>query len=338
MDIKKEHGTGRKTKFITKSDLPVEAIVAVKALLLYVFFVHYGMVKPGAYDLPFLPFMGILNAIPSFVYQLASIALLAAVLVPFVVKDFYRESAFIAGIIILFFIFSSKPIFSNSLTFTACLLVLIGLYRGTSYLFRIQISILFLGAGLNKLFTSDWWNGRYIDHFMRDIYNVGLYHSYVPEEMLTIAVLIGISVIFTELLLALFVLIPRYTRLTIYLGLLFFGGMLLVTKGTLSLRFFYLMSVAFLLISSLQMNHITIIQRSGFFAVLIKFLDLSDAIKSVVKLRTGLTITTDHHTYTGKKALTKLLLSKQFIMSVYFLSLIFILIFPRLINRFNQFF
>lgn len=310
------------TNITTKTDLPVVVIVAGKALLLYVFLYHSGLVKVRSYDLPFLPFLGFLDPVPAFVYTLASFALLTAVFAPFILKDYYRPLCLLAGIIILFFIISSKLIFSNSLTFVACLLILIGLYRDNSYTFRIQISLIYLGAGINKFFTPDWWNGNYMDYFLREIYNVSIYSTFVPGDQLMAAAFLGIVVIGIELLLALTVLFPKYTKFTISLGLIFHGGMLIITQGALSVRFFYIMSAAFLLISNLRINPISITQNSKILHILYKYLDLTDTLTPYLDRKKQFSICLEEKIYTGKDAAVKLLLSRQSFIFFLFASIV----------------
>lgn len=333
MDTEKENGHGPKMTFSMKTDIQAREITACKVLLLYIIFMYYRLFIPSDYNTSFLPFLSLFEAIPGFVFKLASAALLLSVLPPFLLKRYYRFSAFIAGGITLFFILSSKTIFSNSFTFVACLLLLIGLSRSNAYLYRIQISLLYFGAGINKLFTADWLDGAYIDNLLRNIYEVSLYSNVVQADQLFIAELIGMAVIVIELALAVSVLFPKLTQFTIYAGLLFHGGMLIVTSGELSLRFLYIMSAAFLLISGLKVEPIDVRYRFKFLNVISGLLDLTDTIKFKADKRNQFRVSIGKTVYKGKQAAGKLFLSKQIVILFWFYSILFILILPKILDR-----
>lgn len=322
MGTEKKPGFGRKMRLFLNTDLPPHIVISLKALLLYVLFIHPGIFIVSVSGLPFLPFLKIIDSVPFFVFSFAAGVLLISILLVFLRRGNYQLLSLLSGLIILLIIFSSKNLFSNSLTFVACLLVLIGFYRGKTTIFRIQISLLYLGAASNKIFDPDWWNGKYFDYFFRDIFNVSLYASYVPVDDLTVATYLGVATILTECLLGIVVLIPGLTRLTIILGLLFHGGMLLVTSGTLSVRFFYIMSTSYLLISGLNIKTVHIMRHSGIIARLLRFPDLSDSIVHSATNDNSLAVSIGNSTWKGIKALQKILFSYQYLFFCFFVLLI----------------
>ncbi|MDX1640190.1 MAG: hypothetical protein R3220_00740 [Balneolaceae bacterium] len=274
-----------------------------------------------------------MDSVPSFVFSTAIAILTLSVLAVIFKKGNYQVLSLISGLIILLLIVSSKPLFSNSLTFVACLLVLIGLVRDDSFIFRLQISFLYIGAAMNKWFDPDWWNGHYFDFFLRDVFDVGLYQTWISTDHLAIAKALGITTIFSEMLLAVIVLVPKLTRLTIIIGLIFHGGMLVITSGQLSVRFLYIMSAAFLLISKLKLKPLQVASRSAFLTGLLTYMDLSDSVTSKTHSEETLLITAEGNRYTGRKAWNQLLLSKQFLLHTYFLGIILYMITPFLINK-----
>lgn len=333
MDTKKEPGSGRKTKLFQKTNLSPRAILALKALLLYVLFIHRGIFLYLPDKLPYLPFFTFLDNVPSFLFSFAIALLFLCILTVLLKKGNYQVLSLSSGIILLVLILSSKLVFSNSLTFVACLLVLTGLVKDSSFIFRIQISLLYLGAAINKAFDPDWWNGMYFDFFLRDVFDVTLYQSWISAGNMTVAKGLGITTIFSEFLLGIIVLIPKLTRLTIILGLFFHGTMLVITSGQLSVRFYYIMSAAFLFISNIPVKPIIFEHPSRFLKIFLKYLDFSDSLIIRNRDNNSFSIIIDDVKYSGRQAIRKLFLSSQFLLSFYFLSILLYMVAPFLVNK-----
>lgn len=329
----KKYGPGLKTRLFHKPELPGRIIVALKALILFVILIQLRFLAAPLFNLPYLPFLHFLDVLPPLFYTFTSVILIFSCLLILLKIGNYLTLSLISGLIILFYILSSKPMFGNSTTFIACLLVLIGLYKNQSTLFRIQISLLYLGAAINKIFTPDWWNGMYFDFFLRDVLDVGVYQSWISAENMTVAKGLGITTIFTEFLLGIIVLIPKLTRLTILLGLIFHGGMLVITSGQLSVRFLYIMSAAFLLISNVEIKPIHLAYRSKLLFNFLYYLDLSDSLVLTESKERAFTITINEGKYTGWNALGKLISSSQFLLSFYFLFILSYMVAPILANK-----
>lgn len=329
----KKPGAGLKTTLFNKPELPGKIVIALKALILFVVIIQLRFLVTPLSGLPYLPFLDILDALPPIFYSAITAILIFSSLLILLKMGNYLTLSLVSGLIILFFILSSKPLFGNSTTFIACLLILIGLYRGESALFRIQISLLYLGAAINKAFNPDWWNGMFFNFFLRDVFDVTLYQSWISTGNMSVAKGMGITTIFSEFLLGVIVLIPKLTWLTILLGLFFHGAMLVITSGQLSVRFLYIMSAAFLLISNVKIKPIYLEHRSKLLATFLEYLDLSDSL--IVKSRNDgfLSVTIDDFKYTGRQAFEKLLLSPQFLLTFYFLSILFYMTAPILFNK-----
>lgn len=322
MDTEKKPGYGRKIQRFLSRELPPHVIIAHKALLLYVLITYRWLIYNPFDGFPFLPFIPVLDAIPSLAYTGLILILFGSIFASFLKVGNYRLLSLTCGSIILFLILSSKVFFSNSITFVACLLILIGLYRKKDYLFRIQIALLYIGASTNKMIDPDWWNGLYFDFFFREIFDVTLYQRWVPEHSLAVAKSFGIATIFVELSLGLAVLIPKITRPTIVIGMLFHASMLVITSGRLSNIFFYIMGAAFLLISRIHIQPINLSYKFKALPKLISYLDPSESIKVCNQSKDRFTIQTKKGIFRGAKAIQKLLFSKQLLTSLFFVLFI----------------
>jgi hypothetical protein len=319
MDTKKKLGYGLKIKSFLRSELPPHVLIAHKALLLYILITYKRLLFNPFDGFPFLPFISFLDAIPSVIFSGLIFILFGSIFASLLKIANYRLVSLISGSIIIILILSSKTLFSNSLTFAACLLILIGLYRKKDYLFRIQIALLYIGASTNKMIDPDWWNGNYFDFFFRNIFDVTLYKSMVPENSLAVAQIFGIATIFTELLLGIAVLIPKITRLTIVMGMFFHASMLIITSGQLSNHFFYIMAAAFLLISRIHIKPYYLSYKFGFLPKLIGYFDPSDSTISENKRSENFTLRIEDSMYAGFKSILKIVLSKQVVISSFFI-------------------
>lgn len=319
MDTNTKRGYGRKIKQFLSRELPPHIIIAHKALLLYVLIAYRWLIYNPFERFPFLPFIPVLDSIPPLFYAGLILILFAAIFSSFLKIGNYRLHSLASGFIILFLILSSKTFFSNSLTFVACLLILIGLYREKDFLFRIQIALLYIGASTNKMIDPDWWNGHYFDFFFREAFDITLYQSWVPKDSLLVAKSFGVATIFTELLLGVAVLIPKITRLTILFGLLFHASMLVITSGRLSNIFFYIMCAAFLLISRIDMRPIYLSYKIKVLPKVIRYFDPSDSVIVVPQSEERFTLRIKGETFWGFKAAIRLLFSQQILISAFFI-------------------
>lgn len=333
MEDLRKPGSGLKITLFNKPAIPGKIIVALKALILFVVIIQHRFIITSFSGLPFLPFLNFLDSLPPIFYTFTTTILILSCLSVLLKIGNYLNLSLLTGLIILFYIVSSKPLFGNSTTFLACLLILIGFYKGDSTLFRVQLSLLYLGAAVNKLFNPDWWNGMYFDFFLREVFNVTLYQSWISTDNLAVAKILGITTILSEFFLGFIVLIPKLTRLTILTGLIFHGGMLVFTSGELSVRFLYIMSAAFLLISNVKIKPIRIEQRSKFFSQLLRYFDLSDSLTVKNCKKNSFQVTINSNSYKGRQAYTKLFLSTQFMLSYYFLGIILYMISGMVHNK-----
>lgn len=198
--------------------------------------------------LPFIPGMEILRELPwlyhllDWVYWISLFAVFAGFR--------YQHFSIILGALIMLVILGAKPQFSNSFLFAGCILFLIGMYRlGLELIFRVQISLLYLGAGINKLFDPDWLSGRYFDFFFSEVY-VNPVSSAIHNAFEGEIFVLGLSwcTILVELTFGIWALIGKRTVILFVFIQFFHLAMLIVTLGELSFLFYFLMSVSSYLI------------------------------------------------------------------------------------------
>jgi hypothetical protein len=225
----------------TYTDLPL--LFAARMMVIFLLWIR-GMenILP-----PFLPFFEGLNYLRGhnlifdlldWVYWISLVMVFAGVR--------YKFFSLVLSALVFFSIISAKPQFSNSFLYSGCILFLIGMYKpGMEWIFRVQIALLYLGAGLNKLLDPDWLSGQYFDYFFTDPYQNSLYRnlsSLIPGKGL--AIFFSYVTILTELGLGVWALLQR-RKILLVLSINFFHiSMLLITAGELSYIFFFLMAVS----------------------------------------------------------------------------------------------
>jgi hypothetical protein len=200
---------------------------------------------------PFLPFIEGLNVLRGqnwlidlldWVYWISLLLVFAGIR--------FRFFSLLIAFLIFFSIISSKLQFSNSFLYSGCIFFLVGIYKpGLEWIFRVQIALLYLGAGLNKVFDPDWLTGQYFHNFFSITYRNQLYlivAPLIPGKGLALA--ISYATILAELGLGLWALINRKRVLLVVVINFFHLIMLLLTAGELSYIFYFLMAVSSYLI------------------------------------------------------------------------------------------
>lgn len=227
---------------------------------------------------PFLPFIEGLNVLrgQNWLFDLLDWVYWISLLLVFAGIRFRFFSLLIA-FLIFFSIISSKPQFSNSFLYSGCIFFLVGIYKpGLEWIFRVQIALLYVGAGLNKVFDPDWLTGQYFHNFFSITYRNQLYliiAPLIPGKGLTLA--ISYATILAELGLGLWALINRKRVLLVLVINFFHLFMLLLTAGELSYIFYFLMAVSSYLILPWEEMKGTVIsyQESSRVFQFLKFFD-----------------------------------------------------------------
>ena len=119
---------------------------------------------------PFIPFLVILDRFRDFPglfeWLLKSVFVLAGLALMFNIK--VRHMAVILGLCVLFLLLASKPLFRNHIFICACTFLLAGLSEKDKdpWLLYIQLSLVYLGAVLNKVWQWDWWSGQFMHNWL----------------------------------------------------------------------------------------------------------------------------------------------------------------------------
>ena len=216
-------------------------------LVLYILIFHPILTIQPQIFLPLIPVFDHLYGV-DFIERLLHIILIISVLC--VVINY--QSRFFIGLLgfgIILVILADRTRFANSLTYSACLMILCALYQKKfHWIFRVQISLLYFGAGLNKILDPDWLNGQYFENFALEIFHIPFYENLArlfPDLFLSI--ICSWMTIFFELFFAMVFLFKISIYEVICIAYLFHGIMLVLTQGKLSVLFFYLMGISFLL-------------------------------------------------------------------------------------------
>ncbi|GMQ33241.1 hypothetical protein Ataiwa_15130 [Algoriphagus taiwanensis] len=228
---------------LLRSDFKVPVLFAARMLVIYL----VGIRRMKHILPPFLPFIPGLETIsqwPFLFYLLDAIYWVCLAMV-FLGYRFQRFSL-ILGLLVFFSILGSKTQFSNSFLFSGSLLFLIGLYRpGMEWIFRIQIALLYIGAGVNKLLDPDWQSGQYFIFFFSEVYPNSLFQmaSVIMGEFSVAKILSWLTIII-EFTFGLWVLTGKKPILLFFSIQGFHLTMLLLTSGELSYIFYFLMAVS----------------------------------------------------------------------------------------------
>jgi hypothetical protein len=241
MDFQKQLSLPFFKNFSGQSDIPL--LFSAQLLVVYLVWVR-GMKHILAPFLPFIPGMEILRELPGLYVILDGIYWVSLIAVVFGFR--FQQFSLILGILVFLVVFGSKPQFSNSFLFAGCFFLLIGIYRpGLEWIFRVQLSLLYLGAGVNKLLDPDWQSGQYFEYFLSEVYinpiSVFIVELIYSEYLFKLLSWITIAL---ELTFGLWALTNRKLYLWFLLVQFFHLSMLVVTVGELSYIFFLLISAS----------------------------------------------------------------------------------------------
>jgi hypothetical protein len=221
--------------------LPPNLLMAAKLLALsYVLTGQLGGLPDGF--LPFIPYLGHFNG--SEVYRHALQAAIAVAALALWLNRAVRASSLLIGSALLLAIFSSQPYYHNNLLYTGLFFVIAGLYdrRLGSLVFRAQLAVIYLGAGVNKLLLADWRTGAFVQDWLRPPhYPTGHLYGHLaallPGTMLSAT--LSWFAILTEFALIPLLLVPRFVPLAVVVGVSYHAGLVLITGGSTFNMFWY---------------------------------------------------------------------------------------------------
>lgn len=305
-------------------------------LVFYILAIYQLPVVKLQIFLPFIPYFDHFRVYPFLGNLLYMILVISAL---FVILN-YQSRFFITilGFGIFVMILADRTKFSNSLCFTSFLMILCGLYQEKiHWIFRVQIALLYFGAGLNKFLDPDWLNGQYFENFATQIFHVPFYKKLsglLPDLLLS--KILGWMTIAFELSFAMLFLCRIKLFETIFVAYIFHGIMLFMTSGKLSVLFFYLMGTSFLLLIEYPKNTIEVIysKEIQFLFGIFKTMDWDYSFKWSECNSTTLNLTIHNKTYKGVSAWIRLIFLHKYL---HFFGLVLFAVF-RLVYFYYQVF
>lgn len=300
---------------LLKSKVPPNIDIGCQSLLIYFIVLQKGIwEKTLSLEYPFLPFIGVLEFIPKSFFFYATISIFITAIPSLFVGYRIRFFSLIMGLYFLLIILSSKPIYSTNLVFATCLFILIGLSTASkNWVFRIQISILYFGAAINKALSLDWWNGKFYLNFS-SIFEMPLFEILASiTDRVLLAKTFGVGTIAIEIALGMLFLLPRTKIYGIYLGLFFHIGMLILTKGELSFIYLYVMFTAYILSLNTSVGKINALCPKTTLFFILKKIDVFKTIHWTFDSKNKIHVRYGNHEYFNRKAVIVLLIHQRIV-------------------------
>ncbi len=202
------------------------------------------------FKVPFLPLVPAFDALRSFeAFPLILHAAFFFGVLCVLFNRSVRTGCLLVGLAVLLAILAGRIEYRNHSVLASFLLILIGLHTGkhTLALLRLQIAVVYFGAGLNKVLDPDWLDGRFFEYWTHERLNHAPYMlaaSYFPPMLLSR--LMSWTTIFLEFSIALGFLIPRFYVVSVWLGIALHTSIMLFTIETANLQglFAYFFPVA----------------------------------------------------------------------------------------------
>ncbi len=142
-----------------------------------------------------------------------------------------RTSAIVLGATVILALVASKPMFRNHIFFVGCLFLLAGLHRRDeeAWLIKIQFSVMYFGAFLNKIWDPDWRTGQFMHHWLHGHLRNPFYETFSPLlPDFWFGMMLSWTVIVSECLLTVLFFVPRWRTRGVCLTLAMHLGFLLV--------------------------------------------------------------------------------------------------------------
>lgn len=161
---------------INGTDLPAPLLLMARLIVLVLILRNYGFSAMPARKVPFFEFVERIGADNHWRLGLSLVFFLGALLVFFTRHS--RLGCALVGSTLIVGTLINAGWFANSRLYPGCILLLCGLWDGSSLAslaLRGQVFLLYFGAGINKLFDQDWLNGQYFEFWLREKLQVGWY-------------------------------------------------------------------------------------------------------------------------------------------------------------------
>jgi hypothetical protein len=237
---------------VARPTLPVNLVILAQVIALALL----GHNVPGHLKAPFLPFLPALDVFHgSAAYEWSLRGGLFAALVLILFRRCLRTACVLAATALWLHLFGSRAYYKNDLVFCAVMLLVVGLADGRGLLPRLQVSLVFLAACMNKLLDPDWWSGRFFEHWVE----VGALTPYMEKtgylwfpdlygwlasQFPPLALARGLSwaSMAAELSIGVGLWLPRTRRYSIGLAVTFVAGMVVLIGESFGVFFFALLA------------------------------------------------------------------------------------------------
>lgn len=227
--------------------LPPNVLLAAKIVAL-VFVVTGGWRLTDPY-LPFIGFFGDLASPATFQHVAQAIWLVAAA--SLLLNQLVRPSCLALGGTLLVAQLCSQAYRTNNLTFTALLLLLIGLSdRNTAKMFiRAQFVVLYFWAGTNKLLDVNWRSGAFFESWV-GIHAYGSAYRNVASHLpsMVLSTIASWGVIVTELFISVTFAVRKLVPVGILLVVAYHSSLFLLTGTTFTMFWFSLTAACIALV------------------------------------------------------------------------------------------
>ncbi|MEO0491878.1 MAG: hypothetical protein AAF081_00530 [Actinomycetota bacterium] len=224
---------------VETDDLPAGPLLAARLVVLFPLWPGFlGLARPNP-DVAAFAWLDWTEQVPGIVWLIGA-ALYLGCAVALWLAIMPRAAAAVAGSIILVGPLVDLGAYANNRILAGLVLVLLGLYEPRTHLWplRIQLSVMYGAAALNKVFDPDWRDGTFIEHWTDDLLDLRI-HGAVRDLWSGIDRLVGWSAFVIEATLAVLFLLPGRIRWAVAAALAFHGGMLVFTEGEISWLFAY---------------------------------------------------------------------------------------------------
>lgn len=224
------------------TEMPPNLLLLVKIIALALLLTNHARLLPD----PFLPFLPVFDTVPGAAFQFSVKAVFVCAAVALLFNRAVRWSSLALGAAILISVVASKAYYGNNKTFAGLMLFFAGLsdYDRPLYLLRWQLSLVYFGAGLNKVMDGDWQSGLFFEHWARMKVKNPVYIA-VSDILppLVAGKLMCWFTMFAELGASAGMLLTRAMPYALWANVLFQAGLLEFT-GTTFTMFFYAMEAA----------------------------------------------------------------------------------------------
>ena len=225
-------------------ELPTNLVIMVKAIAIALLLTRHFLLLPD----PFLPFIPGMDLIPGAWFQRGVQVLMVGGAIALLFNVRIRLASLLVGMSLLLSVVASKAYYGNNKTFCGLMLVLASLYQPghSPWIVRLQLVVVYFGAGLNKLLDADWRSGVFMHNWAANRLHQPVFRAFEPLlPPLVLSKLMCWFTIVTELGLSVLLLLRPLYAVGIWLSILLHSGMLLFTGSTFTL-FFYGMTAAML--------------------------------------------------------------------------------------------